>query len=77
LFKLPIPPNKYDAGRTSYFYLVREFTGTPKIGGPEKERMNENNQYYPEWKELNQLEELTNLYPKEAKNKIENINKQL
>ena len=71
LFKIFVQTNKYDSGRMSYFYLVREFTGTPRLGGPEKERMNKNNQYYPEWKELNQLKELTNLYPEEAKNKIE------
>lgn len=75
LFKLPIPTNEHDSGRMSYFYLVKKFRGTPKLGGPEKERMNENNQYYPEWKELNQLKELTNLYPEEAKDKIEKINK--
>jgi hypothetical protein len=68
-----VQKNKHDSGRMSYFYLVREFTGTPKLGGPEKERMNENNQYYPEWKNLNQLKELTNLYPEEAKNKVEKL----
>lgn len=71
MFKLTISANEHDSGRMSYFYLVREFTGAPRLGGPEKIRMNRNNQYYPEWKELNQLKELTNLYPKEAKDKIE------
>lgn len=71
LFKMFVQTNKYDSGRMSYFYLVRKFKGTPKLGGPEKRRMNKNNQYYPEWKSLNQLKKLTNLYPKEAKNRVE------
>lgn len=71
LFKLFVPTNEHDSGRMSYFYLVKEFKGTPKLGGPEKKRMNKNNQYYPEWKKLNQLKELTNLYPEEAKNRVQ------
>lgn len=70
LFKIFVTANEYDSGRMSYFYLVKKFRGTPKLGGPEKERMNKNNQYYPEWKSLNQLKELTNLYPEEAKTKF-------
>lgn len=65
-----VQTNKYDPGRTNYFFLVKEFKGTPKLGGPEKKRMNKNNQYYPEWKNLNQLKQLTNLYPEEAKRKF-------
>lgn len=62
--------NEYNLRSMNYFYLVKEFTGIPKLGGPEKERMNKNNQYYPQWKSLNQLKELTNLYPEEAKNRV-------
>ena len=42
----------------------------PKLGGPEKERMSDNNQYYPEWKNLELIKTLENLYPEEAKNKV-------
>ncbi len=63
--------NKYDSGSMNYFYLVKEFKGTLKLGGPEKKRMNKNNQYYPEWKNLKQLKKLTNLYPEGAKSRIE------
>jgi len=60
-------------GRDEFYFLVKEFSGTPKLGGPEKERMNENDQYYPEWKEIRKISELSNLYPEEAKEKLKNF----
>lgn len=70
LFKLKIPKNDYDIGRTSYFYLIDDFEGTAKLGGPEKERMCEANQYYPEWVKIADLNKINNLYPVEAKKKV-------
>ncbi|MBU1255568.1 NUDIX domain-containing protein [Patescibacteria group bacterium] len=57
-------------GRQEYYYLIKEFSGQPKLGGEEKQRMNENNQYYPTWIELEKLIDLNNLYPKLAKVKV-------
>lgn len=53
-------------GRRETYYLIFDFVGTPQVGGPEKERMNEQNQYYPEWLELMKVAELKNLFPREA-----------
>ena len=70
MFKISVPKNKHDSGRISYFYLIKTYKGVPKLGGPEKERMNDDNQYYPEWKNLELIKTLENLYPEEAKNKV-------
>ncbi len=55
------------------YYLIMEFSGTPQLGGPEKERMNEQNQYYPEWLELMKAAELKNLFPREAVAQIKRL----
>ena len=52
---------------------MKEFSGKPVISGEEKERMNENNQYDPAWKSFNQFKSLSNLFPKEAKDKVKNL----
>ena len=36
-------------GQEELYFLIKEFSGIPKLGGPEKDRMNKNNQYYPEY----------------------------
>lgn len=58
-------------GREEFYFLVKEFTGIPEIGGEEKERMSEVNQYYPVWKNLSEIKTLVNLYPEQAKQKVE------
>ena len=58
-----------DRSRQESYFLVNNFTGTPELGGEEKERMDENNQYSPEWVSLSNLAELP-LFPEEAKTKI-------
>lgn len=55
-----------NGGIKEAYYLVIGFSGTPQLGGPEKERMNENNQYCPKWLNLIQAAELKNLFPREA-----------
>lgn len=57
-------------GRQEYYYLIKDFSGEPKLGGEEKQRMNKDNQYYPVWIELGKLADLDNLYPELAKEKI-------
>lgn len=46
-----------------YCFLVTGYRGTFAIGGPEKESMNESNQYYLEWVELDQLSSMPTLFP--------------
>ncbi len=60
-------------GRQEFYFLVTEFSGEPVLGGEEKDRMAENNQYFPEWKNLSEIKNLSNLYPDEAKLKVEEI----
>ena len=53
-------------GQEELYFLIKEFSGIPELSGPEKERMNENNQYYPEWMDLDKASNLVNFYPEEA-----------
>ena len=62
----------YGKTREEHYFLVNNFTGTPELGGEEKERMDENNQYEPAWISLSELEELP-LFPQEAKSKIMSV----
>lgn len=55
--------------RHEHYFLVTNFTGTPTLGGEEKDRMDENNQYYPAWIRISDLAN-TNLKPDEAKEKV-------
>lgn len=63
-------------GQEELYFLIKEFFGTLKLGGPEKERMNKDNQYYPEWIDLDTASNLSNLYPEGAKEKIKELFKQ-
>ncbi|HEY4484459.1 MAG TPA: NUDIX hydrolase [Candidatus Paceibacterota bacterium] len=60
-------------GQAESYYLVKKFTGTVELGGPEKERMCEDNQYYPEWFKLLKAVGLKNLFPKEALNRLRRL----
>lgn len=53
--------------RTEYWFLVRDFSGTAVLGGPEKMRQTELNQYIPTWVPLASLSTITNLYPHPGK----------
>jgi len=53
-------------GGREFYFLVKNYSGEPRLGGPEKERMNEQNQYYIEWIDFSELGKTTNLYPEEA-----------
>ncbi len=60
-------------GQEELYFLIKEFSGNLKLGGPEKERMNENNQYYPIWLDLKDASDLPNLYPIEARQKVKEL----
>lgn len=56
--------------RVEHYFLIKDFSGEMALGSPEKERMNENNQYHLEWVELSKIKEIPTLYPKEAVRKV-------
>ncbi len=60
-------------GKVELYFLVKNFSGESKISGEEKQVINDNNQYYLEWKNLSDLKKLSNLQPQEAKNKIKKL----
>lgn len=64
-------------GQQELYFLIKEFSGIPKLGGPEKKRMNKDNQYYPTWVDLNKISNLSNLYPEEAREMINEISKRM
>lgn len=71
LFNLEKDPSKISKySPYQYFYLITKFEGTPKLGGPEKERSSRLNQYHLEWIPLSKIESLKDLYPKEAREKL-------
>ena len=49
--------------RIDYYFLIEGFARTPKLGGPEKERVTKNNQYHLEWVSKKDFEGLDNFYP--------------
>ncbi len=44
-----------DDGRAGHYFLVTEFDGEQRVGGPELERMSPDNRYDLEWIEVGQL----------------------
>ena len=60
-------------GKVELYFLVKNFAGESKISGEEKLVINDNNQYYLEWKNLSDIKKLSNLQPEEAKNKIKKL----
>ncbi len=60
-------------GKHGYYYLVKEFSGTPTLGGEEKRIMTEHNQFHPVWKPLIELRDLQNLYPEDMRLKVADI----
>jgi ADP-ribose pyrophosphatase YjhB (NUDIX family) len=57
-------------GNKEFYYLIKDFSGQPELGGEEKQRMNQDNQYYPVWMDLDKIQILDNLYPELARKKI-------
>ncbi len=71
LFKLD---DTYDVRQQiDYTYLIKDFTGDLQLGGPEKEIMNENNQYYPEWIDFEDFKNIADLWPEKIRDKILNL----
>lgn len=56
--------------RQEYYYLVTKFSGEVKLGGEELKKMNEQDQYYPEWVALDEIQNMQNIMPVTAKRKF-------
>ena len=56
---------------TEFYFLVKDFEGSPRMNSEERQIINDHNQYYLEWKNLSTLVKMSNLLPKKAKNKVE------
>lgn len=72
LFKMFNPGQKgskfYD--RDDYFFLVTEFDGEVQLGGEELERMDESDQFYPEWHDMEEAASMKDLFPEKARLKL-------
>ena len=69
--------DQYGGHMTGYpnehYFLIENFTGQPELGGPEKERTDDKNQYFLEWIEMEntaKIGNMPNLYPRKAVNKL-------
>ena len=49
-----------------HYFLVEDYVGEPKVSGPEKAEMNDNNQYHIVWLSLEELEKQLNVFPREG-----------
>lgn len=59
-----------------HYFFIEKFSGKPELGGPEKKRMDDQNQYFLEWVEWIELLKaagLKNLFPKEAVAKLRRL----
>lgn len=56
--------------RNEYYFLIEEYSGVPKIGGPEKEKMTEQNQYHVAWLTMEEFRKLPNIFPREGVEKL-------
>jgi 8-oxo-dGTP diphosphatase len=58
-----------NGGQMEHYYLIKEFKGELKLGGPELQRQSENNSYKVVWIDLNTLQTI-DLAPITVKEKI-------
>jgi len=69
---LSVPPfiTIHAGCRNEYCFLIEDYGGIPKIGGPEKERMTPENQYHVAWLTMEEFATRPNIFPREAVEKI-------
>jgi 8-oxo-dGTP pyrophosphatase MutT (NUDIX family) len=56
----------YAGNRNEYYFLIEDYSGVPEIGGPEKERMTEQNQYHIVRLSMDEFAKLPNVFPREG-----------
>jgi ADP-ribose pyrophosphatase YjhB (NUDIX family) len=60
----------HPGNRNDYYFLIEEYSGVPEIGGPEKEKMTEQNQYHVAWCSLDDFTKWPNIFPREGVEKL-------
>jgi ADP-ribose pyrophosphatase YjhB (NUDIX family) len=55
---------RHGGNQAEHYFLIKNYSGEMKVGGPEKEKMNDQNIYQPVWMDLSKIKDLQNLYPK-------------
>jgi hypothetical protein len=58
--------------RIAFYFLCRYVQGDIKLGGPEKDRMHDGEQYYVEWVETDRVPSL-NMIPRVAKEGLQKV----
>lgn len=61
--EVPQTTTIHKGNRNEYYYLIEEYPGIPEIGGPEKKRASETNQYHIEWVEIKRMLQMKNIFP--------------
>ncbi|MBI2618184.1 NUDIX domain-containing protein [Candidatus Kaiserbacteria bacterium] len=67
---IPSHITTHKGNRDEHYFLIEAHSGIPEISGPEKERMNEQNQYHIVWLGLNEIKKMENVYPREGTRKL-------
>jgi mutator protein MutT len=55
-----------DMHQKYFIFIIDKYQGIPEIGGPEKDRISEDNQYFIEWMSIGDLKNKDNIYPVEV-----------
>ncbi len=69
---LAVPPfiTVHAGNRDEYYFFIEDYGGVPEIGGPEKEKMTEQNQYHVAWLSTEEFQSLPNIFPREGVEKL-------
>lgn len=59
---------RHGGNQREIYFLIEDYIGEMKVGGPEREKMNDQNIYQPVWMDLSKIKDLQNLYPKDLSN---------
>jgi len=62
--------NMHKGNQYEYYFRINNYEGNPEIGGPERERMNKQNQYQIMWFSVEDLNKKSNIFPKGVAKKI-------
>jgi ADP-ribose pyrophosphatase YjhB (NUDIX family) len=60
----------HSGNRNEHYFLIDAYAGDPEIGGPEKERATEQDQYHITWLSMEEFTELPNIFPREGVRKL-------
>lgn len=66
----PSYATSHTGGQRDFYFLVEQYEGVPEIGGPEKERMSEENQYHIVWLPIGDLGTRVDILPQEGARRL-------